>query len=117
MADGPTLLAHHRSLTARYAARLGRTQAEDLASEAIARALRRPAPDGRFGPWLERIVQNLVADQFRQRRRAGTGARRTPPPIAAPSPEQELLRAEARRLLASALPAVADELRQAVELR
>ena len=117
MKDGRTLLAQHRSLTERHARRLGRSQAEDLASEAIARVLGHPAPDGREGPWLERIFRNVVADHFRQRARAAARTSLSPAAAGGPSPEQELMQVEAQGKLGRALPAVPVELRQAVQLR
>src|SRR5262245_22518273 len=95
--EGPPtteLIQDHRTLTRRYAGRLGRADAEDLASEALARVLHSPPPDGRRAPWLERVLRNLVADRWR---RASTRAERlrlavAPPPAA--TPEERLLEAE-----------------------
>ena len=117
MPQARALLEHHRSLTDRYAPRLGRSVAEDLASEALVRSLRRPAPDGRVGPWLERIFRNLVADHWRRRARTAAQLRRTPAPPPSGNPEQALLGREAEHLLRGALSAVPAELRQAVDLR
>lgn len=43
-------LTQHRRLTARWARRLGRSEAEDVASETLTRILRQPSPDGRQAP-------------------------------------------------------------------
>src|SRR5215212_278062 len=88
---GPWLLQQHRLFIARHAHRLGRDVAEDLASEAIVRSLRNPAPDGQHGPWLERVFRNLLVDHLRH---AGRARRREHPagggdgPPAGETPEQ-----------------------------
>jgi DNA-directed RNA polymerase specialized sigma24 family protein len=55
--SGFALFHHQRQLAARLAGRMGLGEAEDLASEAVARSLARPAPDGRAEPWLETILR------------------------------------------------------------
>jgi len=115
---GLALLRHQRRLTSRFARRLGESDAEDLASEAIARGLARPAPDGRQEPWIETIFRNLLADTHRRRGRAGrTDALVDEPVDREGSPEDVLLRREQRRAVASALPAIPTELRQALVAR
>src|SRR5215204_1438437 len=106
---GAWLLQQHRMFIARYGGRLGRGVAEDLASEAIVRSLRHPPPDGRHGPWLERVFRNLLVDHLRgnaRRRRLGwvnDGAVRTD------SPEQRAAEAQLRRRLAAVWPALRPE--------
>jgi RNA polymerase sigma factor (sigma-70 family) len=132
---GTALLQHHRDLTARLSRRIGRSEAEDLASEAVARGLGRPAPDGRQAPWIERICHNLFVDSLRRRfrreaveavpegRNAGEatavvlGAAATAGDGGGASPEEALLAHERRQALAKALPEMPDELRQAVVAR
>ena len=113
---GLALLSHQRRLTSRFAARLGRSDAEDLASEAIARGLARPAPDGRQEPWIETIFRNLVADTHRRSHRRGDAPVDEPVDGGA-SPEEALLGREQRKAVASALPAIPAELREALVAR
>ena len=111
---GAWLLQQHRMFIARYARQLGRGVAEDLASEAIVRSLRHPAPDGRHGPWLERVFRNLLVDHQRghaRSRRAGwvnEGAARTD------SPEQRAAEAQLRRRLAALWPELRPEWQEAL---
>jgi RNA polymerase sigma-70 factor, ECF subfamily len=122
---GLALLRHQRRLSARWAARLGRSEAEDLASEAIARGLARPSPDGRTEPWIESIFRNLVADAGRRQvRRGGTTPVGPGSPIdslpdlaSSANPEEALLAHERARLLGAALPLIPAELREAVVAR
>src|SRR3954463_731604 len=105
---GLALLRHQRRLSARWAARLGRSDAEDLASEAIARGLARPAPDGQQEPWIETIFRNLLADTYRRR---GRRAEAIVDECAngSTSPEDVLLGRERGRAVASAIPAIPPE--------
>jgi RNA polymerase sigma factor (sigma-70 family) len=111
---GAWLLQQHRMFIARYARQLGRGVAEDLASEAIVRSLRHPAPDGRHGPWLERVFRNLLVDHRRghaRSRRAGwvnEDAARTD------SPEQRAAEAQLRGRLAALWPELRPEWREAL---
>jgi RNA polymerase sigma factor (sigma-70 family) len=112
---GAWLLQQHRTFIARYARQLGRGVAEDLASEAIVRSLRHPAPDGRHGPWLERVFRNLLVDHQRgcaRSRRAGwtlnEGAARTD------SPEQRAAEAQLRGRLAALWPELRPEWQEAL---
>src|SRR5438552_9308087 len=122
---GLALLRHQRRLSARWAARLGRSEAEDLASEAIARGLARPSPDGRTEPWIESIFHNLVADAGRRRARrggpAGEGTGATVESLAVPArsanPEEMLLARERAGAIGHALPTIPAELREAVIAR
>lgn len=114
------LLNQHRRLTSRLARRVGRFEAEDLASEALARSLRRPAPDGSRLPWLERILRNLVVDRARRSHSAGLHAAdlsRAADARRAPSPEEQLLLAERQRAVEAALPQMPAGLREALEGR
>jgi DNA-directed RNA polymerase specialized sigma24 family protein len=108
---GPWLLQQHRLFIARYAARLGRGVAEDLASEAIARSLRHPAPDGRHGPWLERVFQNLMVDHLRRRARSHQ-LQATETSI--DNPEQRAAEHQLRRRLAALWPQLRPEWQQAL---
>jgi RNA polymerase sigma factor (sigma-70 family) len=111
------LLNQHRRLTSRLARRVGRFEAEDLASEALTRTLRRPPPDGGQQPWLERILRNLVVDRARRSRSAAVHAAelaRAAAACAAPSPEEHLLAAERQRAVAAALPNMPAGLREAL---
>ena len=115
--DGQRLLEEHRALVRRGRARLANADAEDLASEAITRCLNHPAPDGRRGPWLERIFSNLLADHWRSRGRRQRFESDWPFAPQRPDPEETLALLEERRLLGQALPALPPELEQAVRLR
>jgi RNA polymerase sigma factor (sigma-70 family) len=122
---GLALLRHQRRLSARWAARLGRSEAEDLASEAIARGLARPSPDGRTEPWIESIFRNLVVDAGRRRdRRGGLAADVRGPAVdalpalaAGANPEEALLARERAQAVGDALPTMPAELREAVVAR
>ncbi len=111
---GAWLLQQHRMFIARYARQLGRGVAEDLASEAIVRSLRHPAPDGHHGPWLERVFRNLLVDHQRghaRSRRAGwvsEGVARTD------SPEQRAAEAQLRGRLAALWPELRPEWQEAL---
>lgn len=108
------LLDHHRRLTARIAPRVGHAEAEDLASEALTRALRRPPPDGRSAPWIERILHNLAVDHARTHRRHPTVPLDPSATVCdAPSPEQRLIDRERVQALADAMTTVPDVLRGA----
>jgi RNA polymerase sigma-70 factor (ECF subfamily) len=115
--DGPWLLQQHRRLTARHASRLGRSAAEDLASEAVVRCLRHPAPDGQQGPWLERIFRNLLADHLRRHARHGRLAGVHVLPLDPPGPEEQLMRAELHAVLAHAWSRIDDDQREALQAR
>lgn len=64
--DGKALLDHGAAIARRYAGRIGAEAAEEIRAEAVLRALRSPAPDGRIEPWLERIYRNLLVDRWRR---------------------------------------------------
>ncbi|HEX2657560.1 MAG TPA: sigma-70 family RNA polymerase sigma factor, partial [Polyangia bacterium] len=104
-----------RRLASRLASRLGRSDAEDLASEAIARGLARPAPDGRQAPWIETIFRNLVSDTHRRGRRVDPID--DEPIDGGATPEEALLGCERRRAVAAVLPAIPDDLRDALVAR
>lgn len=115
--DGSWLLQQHRRLTTRHAARLGRGVAEDLASEAVIRCLRHPAPDGHNGPWLERIFRNLLSDHLRRCARQGRDASLQLLPLPPPGPEEQLLRAELHAVLARACSRIDGDQREALLAR
>ena len=116
--DASDLLLQHRRLIHRLARRFGRAEAEDLASEAFARALRHPAPDGRQAPWLERISRNLGIDAGRRRGRAAASLQRAPlPPASPPNPEERLLDAERRTALGVALGEIPGDMRSVLVAR
>lgn len=116
-ADAPGLLQQHRRLTSRMAGHIGRSDAEDLASEAVARGIGRPAPDGRQAPWIERIFRNLVVDSVRRAGRvtASLSTMTEDPPAA--SPEEVLLAQERQRALLGAIPTIPLALRDALVAR
>jgi RNA polymerase sigma-70 factor (ECF subfamily) len=116
MAPDPlTLIADLREMSARHARGLGREEAADLAAEALLRGLRHPPPDGRFRPWLERILRNLVADHWRRLARAerhqDVGAE------GGETPEEVALGRERRQLVRQALGQLPREMRRALVLR
>lgn len=114
--DPADLLQQHRRLAARLTRRYGRSDAEDLASEALARTLRRPVPQEAAHPWIERILRNLVVDRARRSGRAATHAATLAciSTGAPPTPEEHLLRDERCRAVQEALPSLPTKLRDAV---
>jgi RNA polymerase sigma-70 factor, ECF subfamily len=115
--DAPALLQQVRSLTARLARHVGRDHAEDLASEALVRSLRRPAPDGHQGPWIERICRNLRIDHLRRQARAVAFLTRAPEPTPVATPEDEALDRERREALLAAIPSMPADLQHALVAR
>ncbi len=113
-ADVLGLLRQHRRFTSRLAGRLGRGEAEDLASEAVARCIGQPAPDGRQAPWIERIFRNLVVDRARRIGRVAAGMSIVAEDEHAPSPEDLLLEHERRDALTVAIPEIPPHLRDAL---
>ncbi len=129
-ANGDSMAA--RSLAARllprvlgYAARLlsDRTEAEDVAQEAMLR-LWRIAPDWRQGEaqvstWLYRVVSNLCTDRLRGRKRRAATPLDDAPEVAdgARGAEADLIEADRMAALQAALDALPDRQRQAVVLR
>lgn len=109
----------------RYAARLlgDRTEAEDVAQEAMLR-LWRIAPDWRAGEaqvstWLYRVVTNLCIDRRRAQGRRGAVAldEVADPPDTAPGAFAALIAADRMAALSQALAALPERQRQAVVLR
>lgn len=106
----------------RYAARLlgDRTEAEDVAQEAMLR-LWRVAPEWRQGEakvttWLYRVVTNLCTDRLRRRRWVNLDA--IPEPLdESASVQAGLEQAERQDALNNALQSLPDRQRQAVVLR
>jgi RNA polymerase sigma factor (sigma-70 family) len=111
--EGEALLRHGQEIARRYARRVGSEEARDLGAEAVLHAVRRPAPDGRTAPWLERIARNLFIDGLR---------RTTPVPVAiedacvpgSETPEDSTLVAERRRQVRQSLAALPADLRRAI---
>ncbi len=85
---GQALLRHGHLLARRHAARLGVETARDLGAEAVLRAVRKPAPDGRVEPWLERIFRNLSVDLWRRRGPVVVAMDACPEPHAAARPRR-----------------------------
>jgi RNA polymerase sigma factor (sigma-70 family) len=110
MSEAEDLLCHLQSLARRYRRQLGPELAADLAAEALVRALRRPPPDGRFGPWLERILHNLVVDHWRRAARP----LEAPAPETPATPEDLALARERRRHLERSLARLSPEVRRSL---
>ncbi len=107
-----------------FAARLlgDRTEAEDVAQEAMLR-LWRVAPDWKSGQaqvstWLYTVTRNLCTDRLRKRRHAKVGLDDVAePPDPAPSAEDGLQSAARAAALQDALDALPERQKQAVILR
>lgn len=108
-----------------YAARLlaDRTEAEDIAQEAMLR-LWRVAPDWRQGEarvstWMYRVATNLCTDRLRMRKRRQTDALDlvAEPEDSAPAVVTTLIEADRMAALTAALAALPDRQREAVVLR
>ena len=108
-----------------YAARLlaDRTEAEDIAQEAMLR-LWRVAPDWRQGEarvstWMYRVATNLCTDRLRLRKRRQTDALDlvAEPEDSAPPVVATLIEADRMAALTAALAALPDRQREAVVLR
>ena len=111
--DGKALLDHGEAIARRYANRIGADVAEELRGEAVLRALRSPAPDGRMEPWLERIYKNLLIDHWRRRRpQQLTVDVVEMNAIGASTPEDAALMAERRRLVRACLRCLPREMRR-----
>jgi RNA polymerase sigma-70 factor (ECF subfamily) len=113
---------HHESLR-RYLVRLTGDPdlAADLAQEAFVRLLDRRRPPASARPWLYRVATNLVRDAGRRTRRhrvlgmeGRAGLAHGDPP---PATDRAADRAEARRLVRSALEALSPKERRAVLMR
>lgn len=105
-----------RWLVGRYRGRLGAADAEDLAQQAALRAIERAAPDGRTGPWIQRIAANLLIDRWRRRARAER-ALRALAAAPGPTPEDALALVERRTAVRRALAGLPRDLRRPVLLR
>lgn len=121
-----------RSLTLRltpqvlgYATRLlgERTEAEDIAQEAMLRLWRVAGlwrqGEARVSTWLYRVVTNLCTDRLRARRRRATAALDSTAEVADASPgaEARLITADRLSALQAALATLPERQRQAVVLR
>ncbi len=114
--DGKALLDHSKSIVRRHAGRLDTETARDLGSEAVLRALRSPAPDGRMQPWLERIFHNLFVDCWR-RQPAPALPLDDESPAPGQSPEEAMLQHERRQAVRARLAQLPREARQALLTR
>jgi RNA polymerase sigma-70 factor (ECF subfamily) len=90
---------------------------EDLAQDAVLRAIEHPAPDGRVGPWVERICRNLHVDAWRTSRRARLLPERLAVDSPTPSAEEMALGGERRRNVRRALLTLPRDQRRALILR
>lgn len=103
---------YQRPLTARALACLRQVQdADDLVQETFLRAWRGLGSfrdDSRFGPWLFRILRNLVVDRSRKAWREVEGAEEMVERAAdaGPSPEQELMQQDLAARVQQALDAI-----------
>ncbi len=98
-----------------------RTEAEDVAQEAMLR-LWRIAPDWRSGEaristWLYRVTANLATDRLRRRRKSASIDDIAEPADPSPSAEARLMSEDRARALAAALNALPEKQRIAVTLR
>ena len=109
--DGKALLDHGEAIARRYASRIGADVAEELRGEAVLRALRSPAPDGRMEPWLERIYKNLLIDHWRRPQQITVDIAEMDA-ISASTPEDAALLAERRRLVRASLRCLPRETRR-----
>jgi len=110
--DGKALLKHGHNLARRYAKRLGPDVAEELQAEAMARALRKPSPDGRMEPWLERIYRNLMIDWSRRQRPMAIDVDELSDLAQTGTPEDVVLLCERRRLVRASLRRLPREFRR-----
>lgn len=96
-----------------------RTEAEDVAQEAVIRAVRQAprwvAGGGRIDTWLHAVALNLCRDRLRRRRDVPTAdfIDRADP---APDPEEELMETERSRQVATAIHALPERQRDAIML-
>jgi len=118
-----TLTLRLAPLALRLAARMlgDRTEAEDVAQEAMLR-LWRVAPDWRQGEakvstWLYRVTSNLCTDRLRRRGRSVALDAVAEPEDGRPGAVAGLIEADRAAALEAALAALPDRQRQAVVLR
>ncbi len=113
------LAASVRAVRAHHARRLGADAAADLAHDASVHLLIRPPPDGRVGPWLERIARNLAVDGWRSRERGLRRAARLSrePEAAVASPEDVVLAKERRRAVRRSLRRLPRDMRRSILVR
>ena len=110
--DGKALLDHGETIARRYAKQVGADVAEELRAEAVLRALRSPAPDGRIEPWLERIYKNLLIDRWRRPQPMTVDTDALDAFAATGTPEDAVLLHERRRLVRGSLRRLPREARQ-----
>ncbi|MDW8343618.1 MAG: sigma-70 family RNA polymerase sigma factor [Verrucomicrobiae bacterium] len=122
---------HHRVFHLAYSIVRNESDANELAHEAFVRAwqnIRKFKRDAAFYTWLYRITTNLCIDHCRRRDRmpttelpaadtSETNADAPEPPSTNPSPTDEILRAELRRQIESALHQLSPEHRAVIQLR
>jgi RNA polymerase sigma factor (sigma-70 family) len=111
--EGKALLDHGKAIARRYAGRVGSETAEELRAEAVMRALRSPPPDGRIEPWFERIYRNLLVDWWRRIRPTADIAD-LDQLASGPTPEEQALRHERRRVVRASLGSLPREARRAL---
>ena len=102
-------------LTSRHGGGAG--ERDDLAQDAVLRAIEHPVPDGNVGPWIERICRNLHVDSWRTHQRAQLLPQRLSVDPPAPSAEELALGSERRRSVRRALLTLPREQRRALILR
>lgn len=110
------LVARYRevALAYAYACLRNREEAEDAAQEAFVRAflaLDRFRVTERWGAWMMRILRNLCMDMLRRRRGRATILLDAEWPEAAPTPEMNVLTAERRRELHTAIGSLPEKFR------
>jgi RNA polymerase sigma factor (sigma-70 family) len=114
--EGKALLDHSKAIARRHLGRVDEATADDLGAEAVLRALRSPAPDGRMQPWLERIFRNLFVDLWR-RRQPAMAMEDVSPFAATDTPEEQLLLRERRQAVRTMLAQLPRQARRALLAR
>jgi len=110
--EGKALLDHSKSIARRNSGRVDGDTADDLGAEAVLRALRTPAPDGRMQPWLERIFRNLFVDQWRRQRSPSSAIDDVAQLAAGGTPEEAILLHERRQAVRARLAQLPREARR-----
>jgi RNA polymerase sigma-70 factor, ECF subfamily len=112
--DGKALLDHSKAIAYRHLGRMDADTADDLGAEAVLRALRTPAPDGRMQPWLERIFRNLFIDRWRRQRPAPVVAIEDAQLAGGATPEEAILMRERRQAVRARLAQLPRDARRAL---